>query len=150
MAENTDLKNLLEKFGEDIIKKMVAIIIAKDKVYTGRLKNSFSSKVIETVNGLVLDITSSAEYADLVDQGGPIIKKPTLEEIKGWSKFRGIEKYATPIWRKICGPSYRVKGIFFTDPFIQEMKNLSVAKNMGEYINKYFEKQLSEKEIKNI
>lgn len=144
---NPELVSLLFKFGNDLVSKMIAIILANDKVYTGRLKNSFSVKVINTLTEISLEIKNSAPYAELIDQGGTLIIKPTYEDIRGWAKFRGIEMYTYPIFKHITAPEYRVQGIFFTEPLKRELSALSIRDDIQAYIVEYLLKEVKKANV---
>ena len=139
---NRELTDLLLKYGNNLVSKMVAIIISKNKRYTDRLMNSFSINVMNTLDEVGVKIVNSAPYASIVDQGGPLYIKPTFQAIFKWAQFKGLEKYSRLIYKRIIAPSYVVKGIYFTSPLTEELHRLSISPNIQNYIVEYLKKEI--------
>lgn len=106
-----DLKEPLKLLGDDITKKIIEVLLKKDKKVTGKLVSSINSRVLTLVNDISyqLQVLDDSGYFTDVDLGRKPGKFPPLKKIQQWCKIRGIDlKYAYPIRLKI--------GSFGTDP----------------------------------
>ena len=125
MATN-EFKLALEEAGNRIVKQMVDSLYEQKAVITGKLARSIESTVVESQNGLKLEI-SMEDYGFFVDQGserGPG-KPPPVQPIIEWIKRRGIsppagfpnvESFAYAIAKSIGNKGQRFKE---PKPFIQ-------------------------------
>lgn len=84
-----NLKKALEDVGKDLVAELSKQLISMDKVASGNLLNSLDYKVIETIDGLTLQLIS-ASYLDIVDKGRRPGKMPPIKAIESWVKVKGI------------------------------------------------------------
>jgi len=88
--ENTNLKKALDEVGRDLVKTMVKKLIEADKDATGKLIKSVDYKVVETANGVIVQLLS-ADYLKNVDEGRrPGAKQPPSKALDRWIVARGI------------------------------------------------------------
>lgn len=96
------LRRILNRYGDEAVGLVVAILKAKNKKATGKLLNSFSYKIIEDTQGLLsLGLFSDVDYAEFVDKGRLPGRMPPTKPIERWLKAKGI------------GDSKKQKGIAF-------------------------------------
>lgn len=96
-----NLKNSLDKLGEEVTKALIAELRAGGKVASGELIKSISFEYVETENGGGIQIVAD-EYAQNVNDGRKPGHFPTIEPIKRWMAIKGIPKKALyPIMKKI-------------------------------------------------
>lgn len=87
------LKALLDRYGKEVVKEIQDTLIKNKKVATGALLKSFKSEVIETNNVLDLKITSSSDYAIIIDKGKQASNKQApVTPILRWIKAKGLSK----------------------------------------------------------
>lgn len=87
---NFNLKGALEDLGADFIKELTNQLLSADKKATGDLIRSLDYEVIETVNGLFLNIISD-EYLKYVDEGRKPGKMPPSSKFIKWIDAKGIK-----------------------------------------------------------
>ena len=85
------LRKILNRYGDEAVGLVVAILKAKNKKASGKLLNSFSYKIIEDTQGLLsLGLFSDTDYAEFVDKGRKPGKRPPMKAIESWVKTKGI------------------------------------------------------------
>lgn len=88
--ENINLQKALDEVGKDLVKTMVKKLIEADKVATGRLIKSVDYKVVETANGVIVQLLSE-DYLTNVDEGRrPGAKQPPTKSLDRWVVAKGI------------------------------------------------------------
>jgi len=87
--KNYFLKKSLNEYGADYIKELTKQLLAADKKVTGELINSLNYKVVQTVDGLLLEIIA-ANYLKYVDEG----TGPAAGHKQYWPNFGAIKKWA--------------------------------------------------------
>lgn len=88
---NDKLKKALEEIGEDIVDELSRLIIKEKKIDTGDLLNSLDYRVLETIDGVFLEILSN-ETLKYVDQGRRRgAKQPPIKSIIPWVRRKGIK-----------------------------------------------------------
>ena len=65
---NENLKSALEQVGIDLVKELTKQLLNADKKASGNLIKSLDYKVVETVDGFILNLLA-ADYLNTVDQG---------------------------------------------------------------------------------
>lgn len=85
------LKENIDQIGKLLISELIKNLIQMDKVASGKLINSLDYQVIETIEGVFLELVSE-DYLYNVDKGRQPGKMPPLMEIKEWNKIRGLER----------------------------------------------------------
>lgn len=84
------LKDALEELGKEYIKELALQLLKLDKKSSGELIRSLDSRVVETVNGLMLEIIA-ADYLKYVDKGRkPGGKMPPLYILMKWVRQKPI------------------------------------------------------------
>lgn len=84
------LKKALEEIGEDIIDDLSRQLIKAKKIDTGDLLNSLDYRVLETVDGLLLELLAN-ETLTYVDQGRRKgAKQPPTKAIIPWVQRKNI------------------------------------------------------------
>lgn len=84
------LKDALEELGREYIKELALQLLKLDKKSSGELIRSLDSRVVETVNGLMLEIIA-ADYLKYVDKGRkPGGKMPPLYVLMKWVRQKPI------------------------------------------------------------
>jgi len=87
------LKTMLDRYGKEVVKEIQDTLTQNKKVATGSLLKSFKSEVIETNNVLDLKITSSSDYAIIIDKGKQASNKQApVTPILRWIKAKGLSK----------------------------------------------------------
>ena len=105
------LRKILNRYGDEAVSLVAAILKAKNKKATGTLINSFSYKIIEDTNGLLsLGLLSDVDYAEFVDKGRKPGRMPPTKPLEKWLKAKGI------------GDSRKQKSIAF-----------AIARNIGRF-----------------
>jgi hypothetical protein len=134
---NDKLKKALEEIGEDIIDELSRLIIKEKKIDTGNLLNSLDYRVLETVNGVFLEILSN-ETLKYVDQGRRRgAKQPPIKAIIPWVQRKNIRiKGAKTVEQKafVIARSISRKGIRPTNIVKQSRDN--VLRNKLELIKR--------------
>jgi hypothetical protein len=88
--DNINLKKALDEVGKDLVKTMVKKLIEADKVATGKLIKSVDYKVVETANGVIVQLLSE-DYLTNVDEGRrPGAKQPPTKSLDRWVVAKGI------------------------------------------------------------
>lgn len=85
-----NLKAQLEALGREYVAELTRQLISEDKVATGNLINSLDYNVVETMNGLVLQIIAD-DYLTNVDKGRKPGRRPPQKAIQNWVENRGIK-----------------------------------------------------------
>lgn len=89
--DNRNLKKAMDKYGKEYIKELTKQLLLADKKATGKLVNTLSYEVLETTNGLVLNIKAAA-YLKYVDGGRKAgSKPPPVTAIKKWVAAKRIK-----------------------------------------------------------
>ena len=88
-VDTTNLKKQLEILGVESIAYLTKILAENDKQVTGNLIRSLDFKVIQDINGLMLNI-SAIDYFKYVDEGRKPGKMPPIKPIQSWVSKRGI------------------------------------------------------------
>ena len=87
---NEKLKKALEEIGEDIVDDLSRQLIKAKKIDTGELLNSLDYRVLETVDGVLLEILAN-DTLTYVDQGRRRgAKQPPTSAILPWVKRKNI------------------------------------------------------------
>lgn len=85
------LKEAMEALGKETVGQLVYELIRADKKASGDLINSVDYNVLETTNGVVLEILAN-DYLTYVDKGRrPNRKMPPVKKIEEWIKQRGLQ-----------------------------------------------------------
>lgn len=85
------LKEAMEALGKETVGQLVYELIRADKKASGDLINSVDYNVLETANGVVLEILAN-DYLTYVDKGRrPNRKMPPVKKIEEWIKQRGLQ-----------------------------------------------------------
>ena len=88
--DNINLKKSLEELGTDVVAETVKLLLESNKDATGHLIKSVSYQVLDTANGLILNILAD-DYFKYVDEGRRAgSKPPPSDKILGWVKTKGI------------------------------------------------------------
>ena len=95
MAVNPNFKQAVLDYGELYIAELTKQLILNDKKATGDLIDSLDCRVIETVDGLMLEILANP-YLRYVDKGRKKGTLPNVLNIEKWIEQRGI----TPVSEK--------------------------------------------------
>mgnify|MGYP000090021890 CR=1 FL=1 len=83
------LKKELEIIGSEFIKELTKRLIEEDKVASGNLINSLDYKVLELVDGFLLELISN-DYLKYVDEGRAPGTFSPINKISKWIGDRGI------------------------------------------------------------
>jgi hypothetical protein len=86
---NDNLKSALEQVGIDLVKELTKQLINADKKASGNLIKSLDYKVVETIDGFLLNLLA-ADYLTFVDQGRKPGKMPPPSKLDKWIVVRGI------------------------------------------------------------
>jgi hypothetical protein len=86
---NENLKSALEQVGIDLVKELTKQLLNADKKASGNLIKSLDYKVVETVDGFILNLLA-ADYLNTVDQGRKPGKMPPPSKLDKWIVIRGI------------------------------------------------------------
>jgi hypothetical protein len=86
---NENLKSALEQVGIDLVKELTKQLLNADKKASGNLIKSLDYKVVETVDGFILNLLA-ADYLNTVDQGRKPGKMPPPSKLDKWIVVRGI------------------------------------------------------------
>jgi len=131
---NNRLRDLLNKYGESVIKEAVNRLKNAGHSNTGTLARSLDYEIEESKRELTL-VFYGADYLEYVDKGRrPGSKPPPIKPIKKWVKQKGIEpKAAYAITKKIG--KYGIKPTNFW--------TISSTRRQG-YLNKRMEEILKE------
>lgn len=88
--DNQKLKDALELFGENLVKELVSNLIKADKKATGNLIKSIDYRLVETADGVILELLA-ADYLQAVDKGRRKgAKQPPTKSLDRWVIARGI------------------------------------------------------------
>jgi hypothetical protein len=135
--DNIKLRKSLEELGADVVAEVVSKLLEANKDSTGDLIRSISYQILETSNGLLLNILAS-DYFKYVDQGRrPGGKQPPPDKILGWVRTKGISFGRNSIDFKpeqiafLIGRSIQRKGI---KPTNIKQKVIDDILNKKEYI----------------
>lgn len=156
--EYVNLIKSLDEVGKDIIIDITNKLLAADKKATGDLIKSLDYKIIDTANGLVLDILSneSFKYVDGGRRAGA--PPPPVKSIIPWVEAKGIKfvnKYKKIISKEqtafIIARSIGIKGIrplnikekVINDFYInkKELIKRGISLDISEYIKNNFKEQ---------
>jgi hypothetical protein len=103
MAQQLESNNLEEAFdiiGQDLVKTLIKNLLNANKKATGQLIRSIDYKIIEKVNGLMIELRA-ANYLTNVDEGRKRgAKQPPTRALDKWISARGItmkDKKGKPI-----------------------------------------------------
>jgi hypothetical protein len=87
---NINLKKALDEVGKDLVKTMVKKLIDANKEATGKLIRSVDYKLVETANGVIVQLLA-ADYLKVVDEGRrPGAKQPPTKALDRWVIAKGI------------------------------------------------------------
>lgn len=86
---NDNLKSALEQVGIDLVKELTKQLLNADKKASGNLIKSLDYKVVETIDGFLLNLLA-ADYLTFVDQGRKPGKMPPPSKLDKWIVVRGI------------------------------------------------------------
>lgn len=96
-----ETRDIVAKYGEELITEIVRLLRSEDKVATGSLINSFRWEAVAAAKELNYHLIS-LDYFKYVDQGRRAGKQPPLREIMRWTSVKGIpQEAAFPIARNI-------------------------------------------------
>lgn len=152
MAQDLELRNLkaqLEALGREYVAELTKQLIAADKVASGSLISSLDYNVLQTVNGLLLEIVAD-DYLVYVDKGRRPGKRPPQKAIQKWIEQKGIKiKKQTPSQSAfIIARSIGKKGIKPTNVIkktqdsiynnIQTLVNKGIQLDIDEYLKNIF------------
>jgi len=129
-----ELVPLLKELGADVVKEMTDSIKLNGTIGTGRLLNNIKVTANKTDEKYNLVITYPF-YGTFADEGRRPGTMPPLDDIKKWTKLKGIpESAAFPIALKIAKKG--TKGINFTKHFYDDIKKIadSVGEQYGNFI----------------
>ena len=89
---NKNLKKAIDRYGKEYIVELTKQLILSDSKATGELINSLSYEVLETANGVLLNVKAAAylKYVDGGRKAGEI--PPPIAPIMKWVDARGISK----------------------------------------------------------
>jgi len=131
---NNRLRDLLNKYGESVIKEAVNRLKNAGHSNTGTLARSLDYEIEESKRELTL-VFYGADYLEYVDKGRrPGSKPPPIKPIKKWVKQKGIEPKAAYAIAKKIG-KYGIKPTNFW--------TISSTRRQG-YLNKRMEEILKE------
>lgn len=100
-ALDKSVKDILNRYGVQIISKMREELVQNNSIATSKLYNSLTYEVKQKVNEFILSFKSE-DYAKYVESGRKPGKFPPINKIKEWTKSKGIpERAAYPIAMKI-------------------------------------------------
>lgn len=117
-----ELADILDQFGEDVTKGMIAILRQNNKLASGNLIKSFDYYLLEKANDVILNI-EYADYGKYVDEGRRPGSFPPPDAIKKWCRLKGIpESAAFPIGKKIHDKG--IKAVNFTKAWNTELNKL--------------------------
>jgi hypothetical protein len=144
--KNDNLKEALDEIGQDIVTGIVQELIRAGKKDTGNLINSIEYNVLETVDGVLLEL-NAPEYLKYIDEGRrPNSKQPPISAIIPWVRRKGIvvqgaknERQSAFVIARAIGKN-GIRPLNFLKPTIER-----VIKNKQELIRK-----MSEDDILNI
>ena len=111
--DNKYLKEQLDKLGKEVVADIVKQLLSADKKATGNLINSLRYEVLETVDGVILNILS-LNYLENIDKGRrPGAKPPPVRAIIPWVQARGIKFKNSSIEQTafVIARSIGIKGI---------------------------------------
>jgi hypothetical protein len=92
--------NGIELIAEEMIQQAAGIIRLNNAFKSGRLLNSFTSRIIEQPNGIIIQISNTASYAKFINEG-------TYQ----WNK-RDVDHSQTPVIRKYQAVRTSLQGPF--------------------------------------
>lgn len=131
---NKKLRDLLDKYGESVIKEAVTRLKNSGHSNTGNLARSLGYEIEESKRELTL-VFFGADYLEYVDKGRkPGSKPPPIKPIKKWVKQKGIEPKAAYAIAKKIG-KYGIKPTNFW--------TIASTRRQG-YLNKRMEEILKE------
>ena len=144
--KNDNLKEALDEIGQDIVTGIVQELIRAGKKDTGNLINSIEYNVLDTVDGVLLEL-NAPEYLKYIDEGRrPNSKQPPISAIIPWVRRKGIvvqgaknERQSAFVIARAIGKN-GIRPLNFLKPTIER-----VIKNKQELIRK-----MSEDDILNI
>jgi hypothetical protein len=144
MAENNkfDVLTILESLGDDIVKDMRNIIKINGAIATGRLYDKLKVEAINQNEKYSL-VISYPFYGKFIDEGRKRGKMPPVDDIRAWTRLKGIpESAAFPIAKKIGEKGF--KGINFTKPFYDDIKVIKeiLTDGYSSYVVKVLTKDL--------
>lgn len=87
--ETTNLKESIEEIGQLYVSELTNRLLSLDKVATGDLINSLDYKVVNTINGIYLEIIAK-NYLINVDQGRKPGSFVPIQPILRWINNKGI------------------------------------------------------------
>ncbi len=88
--EDKALKKALNELGKDFVLELTKQLLNADKKATGDLIRSLDYKVVETVDGLFLEIIA-LDYLKYVDEGRRPGLRPPIKAIQHWVNVKGIQ-----------------------------------------------------------
>jgi hypothetical protein len=138
--KNDNLKKALDEIGQDIVTGIVQELIRAGKKDTGNLINSIDYNVLETVDGVLLEL-NAPEYLKYIDEGRrPNSKQPPISAIIPWVRRKGIvvqgaknERQSAFVIARAIGKN-GIRPLNFLKPTIER-----VIKNKQELIRKMSE-----------
>jgi len=136
MEEKDNILEILQFFGDSVVGDMRALIELNGSIATGRLLENIKVTANKTQDIYTL-VISYPFYGKFVDEGRKPGKMPPIEDIKKWTRLKGIpESAAFPIAKKIGEKGY--KGIHFTEPFYDDIKVIKelLTDNYSSYVVK--------------
>lgn len=143
MENDDNIIKVLKYLGDSVVGDMKAIIELNGSIASGWLIDSISSKVLKDKNEVYSLSFSYLFYGKYVDKGRSPGKMPPIQDIREWTRLKGIPQSAAyPIAKKIGEKGY--KGINFTEPIRDDIK--VIKEIMGEQFTSYFTTEL----LKNI
>lgn len=109
---SNNIKEILERAADNITEEMKAIIKLNGAMATGTLYNQVRANVQESNNTYRITI-SYPFYGKFIDEGRNPGKMPPINDIREWTRLKGIpESAAFPIAKSIGEKGF--KGINFT------------------------------------
>lgn len=141
-AEFGRVKDILQKYGEDVVAEMIAILDSKGSI---NLQKSMEVEVLEDMKFIQLTISMN-HYAPFTDTGrGPGVMPPKAA-IEKWAAERGIpERAVYPIRKKIAeqGTKHAAKDFLkvFYEKFPEIKENIK-QEVIVDYTN-YFHREIN-------
>ena len=148
MAEYQIIKDALRTAGQFYIEILQKELIFQEHVASRKLINGFKTFVYERGGNLRMEVQNDTPYMWMVNEGNTSAPNVEFEDIKSWSKLKGLDFSSKKIWSitKALHSSYYTAGGLLVAPrrtdFIDEAFGLGDSLGISKMVEQDILKQI--------